>query len=56
MLMLHRAMEAAEELARRGIRAEVIDLRCLVPLEIEPLITSAQKTGRVLIVEEDNLT
>jgi pyruvate dehydrogenase E1 component beta subunit len=56
MLMLHRAMEAAEELARRGIRAEVIDLRCLVPLEMEPLIASAQKTGRVLIVEEDNLT
>ena len=56
MLMLHRAMEAAEELAHRGIQAEVIDLRCLVPLEMEPLIASAQKTGRVLIVEEDNLT
>jgi pyruvate/2-oxoglutarate/acetoin dehydrogenase E1 component len=56
MLMLHRAMEAAEELGRRGIRAEVIDLRCLVPLEMEPLIASAKKTGRVLIVEEDNLT
>jgi acetoin:2,6-dichlorophenolindophenol oxidoreductase subunit beta len=56
MLMLHRAMEAAEELANRGIRPEVIDLRCLVPLEMEPLIASAQKTGHVLIVEEDNLT
>jgi acetoin:2,6-dichlorophenolindophenol oxidoreductase subunit beta len=56
MLMLHRAMEAAEELAHRGIQAEVIDMRCLVPLEMQPLITSAQKTGRVLIVEEDNLT
>jgi acetoin:2,6-dichlorophenolindophenol oxidoreductase subunit beta len=56
MLMLHRAMEAADELAQRGIQAEVIDLRCLVPLEMEPLIASAQKTGRVLIVEEDNLT
>ncbi len=56
MLMLHRAMEAAEELERRGIHAEVIDLRCLVPLEMEPLIASAKKTGRVLIVEEDNLT
>ena len=56
MLMLLRAMEAAEELARRGIQAEVIDMRCLVPLNMEALITSAQKTGRVLIVEEDNLT
>jgi pyruvate/2-oxoglutarate/acetoin dehydrogenase E1 component len=56
MLMLHRAMEAAEELAVRDIRAEVIDLRCLVPLDMQTLTTSAQKTGRVLIVEEDNLT
>jgi pyruvate dehydrogenase E1 component beta subunit len=56
MLMLHRAMEAAEELARRGIHAEVIDLRCLVPLDMETLTASAKKTGHVLIVEEDNLT
>jgi pyruvate/2-oxoglutarate/acetoin dehydrogenase E1 component len=56
MLMLHRAMEAAEELARQGIHTEVIDMRCLVPLDMEPLIASAQKTGRILIVEEDNLT
>jgi pyruvate/2-oxoglutarate/acetoin dehydrogenase E1 component len=56
MLMLHRAMEAAEELARRGIHAEVIDLRCLVPLDMDTLTASAKKTGHVLIVEEDNLT
>ena len=56
MLMLHRATDAAEVLAHRGILAEVIDMRCLVPLDMKPLITSAQKTGRVLIVEEDNLT
>ena len=56
MLMLHRAMEAAEKLQAQGIQAEVFDLRCLVPLDMEPLITSAKKTGRVLIVEEDNLT
>jgi pyruvate/2-oxoglutarate/acetoin dehydrogenase E1 component len=54
--MLHRSMEAAEELAGRGISTEVIDLRCLVPLDMQPLIASAQKTGHVLIVEEDNLT
>ena len=34
----------------------MIDMRCLVPLDMETLIASAQKTGRVLIVEEDNLT
>jgi pyruvate dehydrogenase E1 component beta subunit len=56
MLMLHRAMDAAQELDQQGIHAEVIDMRCLVPLDMQPLITSAQKTGRVLIVEEDNLT
>jgi pyruvate/2-oxoglutarate/acetoin dehydrogenase E1 component len=56
MLMLHRAMEAAEELALRDIHAEVIDLRCLVPLDMDTLTASAKKTGRVLIVEEDNLT
>jgi pyruvate/2-oxoglutarate/acetoin dehydrogenase E1 component len=56
MLMVHRAMEASEELARRGIHADVIDMRCLVPLDMQPLIASAQKTGHVLIVEEDNLT
>ena len=56
MLMLHRAMEAAEELARRDIHAEVIDLRCLVPLDMDTLTTSTKKTGHVLIVEEDNLT
>jgi pyruvate dehydrogenase E1 component beta subunit len=56
MLMVYRALEAAEELAQAGISAEVIDVRCLVPLDMAPLIQSAQKTARVLIVEEDNLT
>ena len=56
MLMVYRALEAAEELAKVGISAEVIDVRCLIPLEMATLIQSAQKTSRVLIVEEDNLT
>lgn len=56
MLMLHRAMEAAEQLTSRGIHPEVFDLRCLAPLDLAPLTASAQKTGRVLIVEEDNLS
>jgi len=56
MLMVYRALEAAEELAKVGISAEVIDVRCLIPLDMDSLIQSAQKTSRVLIVEEDNLT
>lgn len=56
MLMVHRALEAAQLLEAEGISAEVIDVRCLAPLDIQSLIDSAEKTGRVLIVEEDNLT
>ncbi len=52
-LMVHRCLRAAEELARDGVSAEVIDLRTLVPLDTETLIASARKTGRVLIVDED---
>lgn len=56
MLMVYRALQAADMLAEDGISAEVIDLRCLVPLDMETVVKSAQKTGRVLIVEEDNLS
>ena len=56
MLMVYRALQAADRLAEEGISAEVIDLRCLVPLDTETLVKSAQKTGRVMIVEEDNLS
>ena len=56
MLMVHRALAAAEVLAGEGIDAEVIDVRCLVPLDVETLETSVMKTGRLLIVEEDHLT
>jgi acetoin:2,6-dichlorophenolindophenol oxidoreductase subunit beta len=56
MLMLHRALAAAEELAKEGISAEVIDMRCLAPLDVETLQESVSKTNRVLIVEEDTLT
>jgi pyruvate/2-oxoglutarate/acetoin dehydrogenase E1 component len=56
MLMVHRSLEAAEILAGDGISAEVIDLRCLVPLDMETLVRSGKKTNRVLIVEEDNMS
>ena len=56
LLMVYRALQAAEELAAQGVEAEVIDPRTLVPLDKELIFTSVQKTGRLVIVEEDNLT
>jgi pyruvate/2-oxoglutarate/acetoin dehydrogenase E1 component len=50
--MLLVALEAAAELARKGIDAEVIDPRTLKPLDLETIVTSVKKTGRLLIVEE----
>ncbi|MCJ7535431.1 MAG: alpha-ketoacid dehydrogenase subunit beta, partial [Anaerolineales bacterium] len=56
MMMVYRALAAAAHLAEEGINAQVIDMRCLVPLDMELLVESVEKTNRVLIVEEDNLT
>jgi 2-oxoisovalerate dehydrogenase E1 component len=50
--MVHRALEAAEILAKEGINAEVIDLRTLKPLDIEAILTSVKKTGRLVGVTE----
>lgn len=54
--MLHKSLEAAEQLAAEGIEAEVIDLRTLLPLDDETILSSAAKTGKVLIVHEDTRT
>jgi pyruvate dehydrogenase E1 component beta subunit len=56
LLMMYRALAAADKLAEQGIEAEVIDPRTLVPLDKALILESVQKTGRLLIVEEDNLT
>jgi pyruvate dehydrogenase E1 component beta subunit len=50
--MLLLAMDAASDLEKEGIDAEVIDLRTLKPLDIDTLIQSVKKTGRLVIVEE----
>ncbi len=47
------ALRAAEELAGEGIDAEVIDLRCLIPLDIRTVLDSVGRTSRLLIVEEN---
>jgi len=46
------ALKAAEELAKEGIEAEVIDLRTLRPMDTETLVASVKKTGRAVTVEE----
>ncbi len=56
LLTMYRALEAAEVLARDGIEAEVIDPRTLVPLDKDLILESVRKTGRLVVVEEDNLT
>ncbi len=55
-LMVHKAIEAADELAKQGISAEVIDPRTLVPLDRKTLIDSVKKTGRLVLVTEETKT
>jgi pyruvate dehydrogenase E1 component beta subunit len=50
--MVHEALQAADELAQRGIEAEVIDPRTLLPLDMNAILTSVRKTHRVVIVHE----
>ncbi len=50
--MVHEALAAAEELAGEGISVEVIDLRTVAPLDIEPVLASVHKTSRLLIAHE----
>ena len=51
-IMVHRALEAAEALAADGIDAEVIDLRCIRPIDRETILQSVRKTGRLMVVYE----
>jgi pyruvate dehydrogenase E1 component beta subunit len=50
--MLQVSLEAAAQLAEQGIEAEVVDLRCLRPLDMEPVLESFKKTNRAVIAEE----
>ena len=51
-LMVGRALEAAEKLAGEGIELEVIDPRTLVPLDMETIVKSVERTSRALVVHE----
>lgn len=50
--MLQHSLTAADELAKEGIEAEVVDLRTLRPLDMEPVIESFKKTNRAVVAEE----
>jgi pyruvate/2-oxoglutarate/acetoin dehydrogenase E1 component len=55
-LSVHHALDVAEKLAGEGIDVEVSDLRSLVPLDRDAIVSSVRKTGRLVIVDEDYLS
>ncbi len=52
MAMVHKALTAAEELAKEGISVEVVDPRTLTPLDVETIVNSVKKTRRLVVVHE----
>lgn len=50
--MVHESLKAAEELEKEGHSVEVIDLRTVMPFDIETIIASVEKTGRAIVVQE----
>jgi len=56
LLYVSRALEAAAELEKQGIQAEVVDLRTLVPLDKEAVLRSVRKTGRLVVAHEAHRT
>src|SRR6266700_4599085 len=55
-LMTHYCLEAAETMSGEGVEVEVVDLRCLAPLDHTATLDSVKKTGKAIVVYEDNLT
>ncbi len=53
-LMVHHCLEAANTLENEGISVEVLDLRTVRPIDEEAVLDTAKKTGKVLVVHEDN--
>ncbi|MCA0985953.1 alpha-ketoacid dehydrogenase subunit beta [Guptibacillus algicola] len=53
-LCVHFALQAAEKLEKDGISAHILDLRTVYPLDREAIVEAAKKTGKVLLVTEDN--
>lgn len=55
-IMVHHSLKAAQELEREGISVHILDLRTLQPLDKEAILEAAAKTGKILVVHEDNKT
>jgi len=55
-LMVHYAIEAAKNLEADGVSVEIVDLRTVYPLDREAIIASAKKTGKCLVLYEDNFS
>ena len=53
-LMVHHCLEAAQELESEGVSCEVVDVRTLRPLDKDTILESVVKTGKALVVHEDN--
>lgn len=53
-MVLQHALKAAEKMADEGVDVEVVDVRSLYPLDRETLVNAAKKTGKVLLITEDN--
>jgi 2-oxoisovalerate dehydrogenase E1 component beta subunit len=54
--MVHVALDAAGQLAAEGIDIEIVDLRTLLPLDVDTVLASAKKTSKVLLLHEDTRT
>jgi 2-oxoisovalerate dehydrogenase E1 component beta subunit len=54
--MTHYCMEAAARLDAEGVSVEVVDLRTLAPLDRDCILESVRRTGKAMVVHEDNLT
>jgi 2-oxoisovalerate dehydrogenase E1 component beta subunit len=53
-MMLHHCLKAADELAKEGVEVEVVDVRTISPLDRETIVNSVKKTGKAIVVYEDN--
>ena len=54
--MVHVALDAAEEISKKGIEVEVVDLRTLLPFDYESCINSVLRTGRLIVLQESQWT
>jgi 2-oxoisovalerate dehydrogenase E1 component beta subunit len=55
-LMTHYCLEAADLMEQEGVSVEVVDLKTLAPLDRDTILESVRKTGKAMVVHEDNLT